>query len=247
MRNLNTVVVEDEGVAAQRLHELLAAHSWIQVQGVARNGPEAVEMIDELKPDLVFLDIELPEFDGLQVLRKIRHQPSLVFTTAYDRYAISAFELAALDYLLKPFGHARLARALERVKEKFESNGVADEAEIAREALSAPTILPRLLVRHAGKVIPLLTAEIERAQADDDYATLYSKGRKFLVSLPLSELERRLDPTRFLRVHRSHLVNLDFVESMAPDENSQYRIQMRDGTTLTASRTASKRLRDQAV
>ncbi len=248
MRIVDTVVVEDEAIAAERLRQLLAAQDWIRVIGTAATGPEAVEMINRLKPDLVFLDIELPEFDGLDVLKKISHRPMLVFTTAYDRYAITAFELAALDYLLKPFGPPRLARALARVKEKIEANAASPtDVEMVQEVLHAPKILSRLLVRQAGKVVPLLTTEIERVQADDDYVTVVSKGRKFLISLPLAQLEQRLDPSRFLRIHRSHLVNLDYVESMIPDENSQYRIHMRDGTVLTASRTASKRLRDQAV
>ena len=244
---LSAVIVEDEGIARRHLKELLAAHDWITVIGEASNGRDAVSCIDELEPDLVFLDIELPEFDGLQVIQKIQHRPAVVFTTAYDRYAISAFELAALDYLLKPFGDERLASALERVRARFEPGARVRDAERAREALSAPQILNRLLVRHAGKVIPLATTDVERLEADGDYVAIVAKGKRYLVSLSLSDFEQRLDPTRFLRVHRSHVVNLDFVESLTPDENSQYRVAMRDGTAITASRAASKKLREQAL
>jgi len=244
---LTAVVVEDETVARRRLRELLGPYDWIQIVGEAADGRDAVKQIDELEPDLVFLDIELPELDGLEVVRRIRHRPALIFTTAYDEHAISAFELAALDYLLKPFGKERLAQALDRVRTRFAEGGRVYDAEVAREALSAPQTLTRLLVRHAGKVIPLAVAEVERLEADGDYVTIHSKGRSYLVCLSLSEFESRIDPQRFLRVHRSHIVNMDFVESLSPDENSQYRVQMRDGTVITASRTASKRLREQAL
>ncbi len=246
---LTTVIVEDEALARERLRELLQGYDWIRVVGEAADGRAAIAMIDELEPDLVLLDIELPELDGLEVVRRIAHRPRLVFTTAYDRYAISAFELAALDYLLKPFGAERLAAALERVKASVGAGeaGRAQDAELAREAFSAPPILTRLLVRHAGKVIPLAVADVERLEADGDYVIIHSKGRRYMVSLPLADFEKRLDPARFLRVHRSHVVNLDFVDSLTPDENSQYRVSMRDGTAITASRAASKRLREQAV
>lgn len=244
---LTAVLVEDEGVARKRLRDLLAPYDWIQIVGEAADGREAVKQIDALEPDLVFLDIELPEFDGLEVVKQIRHRPALIFTTAYDEYAISAFELAALDYLLKPFGKERLARAVERVKARFTEGGRSQDAEVAREALSAPRTLTRLLVRHAGKVIPLAVSEVERLEADSDYVSIHTKGRKYLVSLALGDFESRIDPQRFVRVHRSHIVNMDFVESLSPDENSQYRVQMRDGTVITASRSASKRLREQAL
>lgn len=244
---LTTVIVEDEALARERLRELLQGYEWIRLVGEAADGRTAIAMIDELEPDLVMLDIELPELDGLEVVRRIRHRPRLVFTTAYDRYAISAFELAALDYLLKPFGADRLAAALERVKASAGEAGKADDADHAREALAAPPILTRLLVRHAGKVIPLAVTDVERLEADGDYVTIHSKGRRYMVSLPMADFEKRLDPARFLRVHRSHVVNLDFVDSLTPDENSQYRVLLRDGTAITASRAASKRLREQAV
>lgn len=244
---LRTVIVEDEAVARQRLRELLASHDWLQIVGEAADGRAAIELIDDEEPDLVFLDIELPELDGLEVVKRIHHKPAIVFTTAYDQYAISAFELAALDYLLKPFGKDRLAAALERVKTRFTEGDRVRDADAAREALSAPSVLTRLLVRHAGKVIPLAVTDIERLEADGDYVVIHTKGRKFLVSLPLADFETRIDPNRFVRVHRSHVVNLDFVDSLTPDENSQYRVQMRDGTAITASRAASKKLREQAL
>lgn len=244
---IRAVIVEDESVARRRLRELLEPHSWVQIVGEAADGRAGVELIDDEEPDLVFLDIEMPELDGLEVVKRIQHRPAIVFTTAYDQHAISAFELAALDYLLKPFGKERLAAALERVKERFAPGQQSRDAEVAREALSAPQTLTRLLVRHAGKVIPLAVAEIERLEADGDYVGVHAKGRKYLVSLPLNEFEARIDPQRFLRVHRSHVVNMDFVEALTPDENSQYRVQMRDGTVITASRGASKKLREQAL
>ena len=285
---VRTLVVEDEPLARAHLVELLAEVPWIVVAGEAADGVAAVAAIDALGPDLVFLDVQLPECTGLEVLERIAHRPAVVFTTAYDRHAVAAFELGALDYLLKPFGRDRLGAALARVRRAVSARDDAAVAtadavrpaersaparaeltdanpadvepgdivpadappvrERARAALGAPGApLERVFVRDRGRLVPLLMREVERLDAEDDYVALVARGRRFLVELPLGEFELRLDPARFLRIHRAHIVNLDFVAQLVPYDGSRLQVEMRDGTKLMASRTRSRELRNLAV
>jgi two-component system LytT family response regulator len=244
------LVVEDEPIARQQLRDLLLEVDWIDCVGEAPDGRSAAAMIDQLEPDLVFLDIEMPEMSGLDVLRAIRHEPAVVFTTAYDKFAVAAFELEAIDYLLKPFGRERLRTALERVRRAVAGDSVVPVATRAHEALnqlSGDGTLTRLFVRDRGRILPVAVREIERLEADDDYVAIHLRGRRFLVYLGMNEFEARLDPTRFLRIHRSHIVNLDHVAAMVPFDATRLEIQMRDGTKLVASRTRSRELRSLAV
>lgn len=243
------LIVEDEPLARKTLRDLLADTDWLELVGEAADGLAAVELINARQPDLVFLDINLPELSGLDVLKRLTHEPAIIFTTAHDRHAITAFELAAVDYLLKPFGRARLQQALTRAKEALRREERQPALTAARAALGAPGGAPleRILIRDGGRIVPVVVREIERIEADGDYAAVRTRGRKLLVNLPLGDFEARLDPTRFVRVHRSHLVNLDFVEAIEPFDNSQLLVRMKDGTKITASRSASKRLREESV
>ena len=245
------VIVEDEPIARQQLRDLVAEVDWIECVGEAADGRTAVATIDELKPDLVFLDIEMPELNGLDVLRAIQHQPAIVFTTAYDKFAVAAFELEAIDYLLKPFGRDRLHAALERVKRAVHQDDDVPAARRATEACdqiaSGPGPLSRIFVRDRGRILPIVLADIERLEADDDYVAVHTKGRRFLVYLGMNDFEARLAPDRFLRVHRSHIVNLDHVAAIAPFDGTRLQVVMKDGTKLTASRTRSRELRGLAI
>jgi two-component system LytT family response regulator len=245
-KSLSALVVDDEPLARRRLFDLLAQHPEVRVVGEADRGPGAVAQIDALRPDVVFLDIELPECDGLEVIRRVQHQPMVIFTTAFDRYAVTAFELAAVDYLLKPFGAARLAIALDRLTRDPSDDGpVPTLRDRAVEALppSRDTPLTRFFVRDRGKLVPVSTRDVERLEADDDYVRVYVKGRVYLVYLTLNDFERRLDPERFLRVHRGHIVNIDFVRHLAPADGGRIQVEMHDGTRVLASRTRSRDLR----
>jgi two-component system, LytTR family, response regulator len=244
------IVVEDEPIARQQLRDLLLEVDWIECVGEAADGRSAAALIDELEPDLVFLDIEMPEMSGLDVLRSIQHEPSVVFTTAYDRFAVAAFELEAIDYLLKPFGRDRLRAALERVRRAVAGDADVSLVKRAHEALdqlSGDGPLTRLFVRDRGRILPIAVREIERLEADDDYVAVHVRGRRFLVYLGMNEFEARLDPTRFLRIHRSHIVNLDHVAALVPFDATRLQIEMKDGTKLIASRTRSRELRSLAI
>jgi len=244
------VIVEDEPIARAQLGDLVGEIGWIDCVGEAADGLSAVALIDDLKPDLVFLDIEMPELSGLDVLSRIRHDPAIVFTTAYDKFAVAAFELEAIDYLLKPFGRDRLHAALERVKRALGDESDVPVARRAREAMdqmSGTGPLTRIFVRDRGRILPVAATEIERLEADDDYVAVISRGRRFLVYLGMHEFEARLDPERFIRVHRSHIVNMDFVAAMVPFDATRLQIDMRDGTKIIASRTRSRELRGLAI
>jgi two-component system LytT family response regulator len=241
------LIVEDERISRERLRELLEHVEWIDCVGEAADGITAVRMIDETQPDLVFLDIEMPGMTGIEVLSRITHDPAIVFTTAYDRYAVTAFELEALDYLLKPFGAKRLAATLERVRKSLESGGETPVAERARVALGSREPFSRIFVRDRGRIIPIAVDGIDRLEAEDDYVGVHSGGKRYLVYLTMSEFEARLDPRRFVRIHRSHIVNLDKVAAFLPEDGGRLSIEMKDGTKLGASRTRARELRHLAI
>ena len=255
---IRALIVEDEPLARRTLREILADVPWLECVGEAETGEQAVAMIDALTPDLVLLDIEMPELNGIQVLDRISHEPAVIFTTAYDRYAVSAFELEALDYLLKPFGRERCLAALERARRALPAGGNANGAaaatsrapsvaERARHVLGDAGMLTRLFVRDRERIVPLAASEIERLEAADDYVEVHTRARSYLVYLTLNDFERRLDPERFIRVHRAHIVNLDYVKQLVPFDGSRMQIEMRDGTKILASRTRSKELRQLAI
>jgi two-component system LytT family response regulator len=252
MSRIRTLIVEDEPLARRTLREILADVPWLECIGEAENGARAVDMIDSLTPDLVLLDIEMPELNGIQVLDRISHEPAVIFTTAFDRYAVSAFELEALDYLLKPFGRDRCLAALERARRALPSAGAANDSapslvERARHVLNESGPLTRLFVRDRDRIVPVPAADIERLEAADDYVQVFTRARSYLVYLTLNDFERRLDPERFIRVHRAHIVNLDFVKQLVPFDGSRMQVEMRDGTKILASRTRSKELRQRTL
>jgi two-component system LytT family response regulator len=240
-------IAEDEPLAREVLRDAIYAHPGLRLVGEAGDGAAALAQIDEIKPDVVFMDIQMPELTGLEVLRRLRRVPDIVFTTAYDQYAVTAFELNAVDYLLKPFTRARFDAAVARLLESPPMPREIVDAALTQATQRAPGRLERILVRDRGRIFPLSLNEIEYLKADSKYTAIIARGQTFLVRIGISELEVQLDPARFIRIHRSALVNLDFVDSMRADEQSQLVIQMRDGTVLTASREASKILREMAI
>ena len=247
MNTTTVLIAEDEHLAAEALADWVKATPGLQLVAVCEDGDEALEKIRSLKPALVLTDIQMPGLTGLQVVQALQgdaHQPRIIFTTAFDQHALTAFELHAVDYLLKPFSRERFDEAIAHVLRE-PAPSPADMAQ----ALGAPADAPltRLLVRDQGKIFPLQVDAIECLRSDNKYTAITSKGRSFLVRLPIADFETRLDPTRFLRVQRGCIVNLDFVDSMTPDENSQLVVQLRDGTRITANREVSKMLREQSL
>ncbi|HEY7499222.1 MAG TPA: LytTR family DNA-binding domain-containing protein [Vicinamibacterales bacterium] len=243
--SITALVIDDEPLARRKIRELLKEASWIECVGEVGDGAGALRAIEELQPDLVFLDIRMPGLSGLEILRRARHVPAVIFTTAYDRYAVTAFELAAVDYLLKPFSRDRFLQALSRARPALEAKAGSAPLERARDALGSGTV-NRLFVRDRGQVVPIRTAAIERFEACDDFAFAHAGGRRFRINASLNELVQRLDASVFVRIHRSHVVNLDYVTAWTPYDGSRFEVRLRDGTVLTASRQRSRVLRELA-
>jgi two-component system LytT family response regulator len=241
--HVRALIAEDEAPARESLREYLGATPWIEIAGEAVDGKSALALADELAPDLLFLDVRLPEMSGLDVARRLRHPAEIVFTTAYDRFAVAAFEIGALDYLVKPFGRERFDAALARVRERMHGEAApAPAGDRARSSLSADP-LTRLFARHGDRIVPIAASGIRRIQAQGDYAEVHAAEGTYLLHVTLAELAARLDPARFRQVHRSHIVNLDAVEHMRPYDDRRLAITLKDGTVVVASRGASEELR----
>ena len=239
---ITCVLVEDEPEARTNLRAWLLDVEWIAVRGEAADGKSAVALIDHVRPDLVFLDVQLPEMTGLRVLEAVRHAPDVVFTTAYDQYALAAFEIGALDYLVKPFGRERFMKALARVQQRLGGGGAPSAPERARAAF-APGFLTRLFARRGERIVPILARDIRRIAAQGDYAEVHTAAGAFLLHVSLKELAARLDPERFVQVHRSHIVNLDAIDHLKPYDERRLVLVLKDGGEIVASRAASERLR----
>jgi two-component system LytT family response regulator len=244
---VRAVIVEDEPLARQTLRDFTAQVDWIEVVGEVEDGKSAVRVINKLEPDLLFLDVQMPELTGLEVLERLTHQPAVVFTTAYDHYAVAAFELEAVDYLVKPFGRKRFVAMLERVRRRL-SGDSADHAVIDRatDALRGEPVR-RMFARKGDTIVPLSVDHIVRAEAGDNYVCVYTSTERFLLNLSLGDLESRLDGERFRRIHRSHIINLDFVTAIEPYDDRRLAVTLRDGSCVVASRAGSQFLRGLVV
>ena len=242
---IRTVIAEDEPLAARKLRDLIADEEDLELIGEAMDGGKAAELIDALKPDLVFLDVRMPTVSGLDTLERISHKPAVVFTTAYDQFALAAFELAAVDYLLKPFSQERFREAMSRVRRLLAAAPATSALERAGETLSRRP-LTRLFVRDREATRPLPLSAVERLEARDDYVAVHAQGRTYLINVTLQKLEERLDPDQFLRIHRSHIVNLDFIAALHAHDATRMTVELADGTKVVASKSGSQRLRQLA-
>lgn len=242
LRTVRAIICEDEPLAIRALREYLRDVEWIQVVGEARAGTDAVRLIQKLEPELVFLDVRMPGLTGLQVLDAITHSPAIVFTTAFDDYAIPAFEAGAVDYLVKPFGRDRLLKTVDRVRIRLLGEGVTTEDEPAER--HTPRYAVRLFPRHRGSIIPIPVSEIVRVDAAPGGVSVVTKDRAFSLDVTIGELQNRLAPKDFIRVHRSHIVHLAHVISIEAYDERRLLLRMADGGKLIASRQGSRALRE---
>jgi two-component system LytT family response regulator len=231
-RKIRTRVVDDEPLARSNLKVLLRLDPDIDMIGECGSGAEAISEIRHARPDLVFLDVQMPECDGFDVLELLGENlpPAIVFVTAYDQYALRAFEAGALDYLLKPFDNARFNRALARVKERI------------AQSKESPRKLDRLVVKGSGQVWFLKPADIDWIEAADYYACLHVGNKTHLLRRPMSELEQELDQNIFCRIHRSSIVNLDRVTGLKLNTEGEYEVLLNNGAGLRLSRRYRKEL-----
>jgi two-component system LytT family response regulator len=239
---LSAVIVDDEELARQYLRELLAAQPEVRVARECANGFEAVKAVAELKPDLLFLDVQMPKLDGFEVLELLDAEtaPAVIFVTAYDQYAMRAFDAHAVDYLLKPFDAARLARAIEHARQRVGSRQLPREAAaMARPPGERPH---RIVIKDGARVHVIPIAKLDYVEAQDDYVSLHSEGRGYLKQQPIGEIEALLDPAAFVRIHRSAIVNLERVARIEPYAKDSRIAILRDGSKLPVSRTGYARL-----
>jgi two-component system LytT family response regulator len=248
--NVSTLIVDDEPLARRRLAELIAEIPWATPLGEAVDGAEAIATAATLQPQVVFLYIQMPELSGIEVARCLRRAepaPAVIFTTAHDAHAVAAFELGAVDYLLKPFGKRRFVQAIERARFNVQACQGAASLDRALTTLASPVAAlsahDRIFVRDGNAVVPVALPDVERFEGNDDYVTVHTRERRYLVSMRLGALEERLPQPPFLRVHRSHLVNLDYVDRLVGLDDSRFEVHMKNGALVPVSRARSQEIR----
>jgi two-component system LytT family response regulator len=250
-RNLTAVIVDDEELARALLREYVASSAGVEILAECANGFEAVKAISEKKPDLVFLDVQMPKLDGFEVLELIGSQVAVIFVTAFDQYAMRAFDQHAVDYLLKPFSLERFQKALERARQRLGENPSSGAkalqtppaAELARAARPPREYLQRIVVKDGARVHIIPVERLDYAEAQDDYVSLHSQGKSYLKEQTISSLEAALDPERFVRIHRSAIVNLERVGKIEPYAKDSRVAVLADGVQLPVSRAGYERLR----
>jgi len=236
------LIVDDEELARHVIREFLQPHAEIEVAAECGNGLEAVKAAAEHKPNLIFLDVQMPKLTGFDVLELIGTDMPVIFVTAYDQYAMRAFEVHAVDYLLKPIGRERFEAALERAKSRLGEKMPAAQ-ELAAAARPPQQFLERLVVKDGTKVTLIPVAKLDYAEAQDDYVALASLGKKHLKQQTIAGLEAGLDPGRFVRIHRSYIVNLERVVRIEPYGKDSRLAILADGTRLPVSRAGYARLK----
>jgi two-component system, LytTR family, response regulator len=245
---IRALVVDDEPLARRRIRRFLAGDPEVEVIGECGNGYEAINAITKHKPDLLFLDVQMPEVDGFAVLEGIdrRALPFVIFVTAYDRYALKAFEVSAVDYLLKPFDRKRFEKALQRAKTRLltERGSELNQRTLAllEELKARSSHVDRLLIKSAGRAFFLKTEEIDWIEAEGKYVRLHVGRESYLLREGIGSLETRLDPRKLLRIHRSTIVSIDRVKEFQPWFNHEHRVVLLDGTELMLSRSCRKKL-----
>jgi two-component system LytT family response regulator len=239
---IGAVIVDDEELARGLVREMLKAHADVRVLAECANGFEAVKAVADLKPDLLFLDIQMPKLDGFEVLELVGRDIAVVFTTAYDTYAMRAFDAHAVDYLLKPFSAERFEKALDRAKQRL-GEKTPDPAELAAAARPPEQYLQRIVVKDGPAVHVIPVEKLDYVEAQDDYVALKSDKKTYLKQQTISSLEGMLDPAVFIRIHRSHIVNLERVAKIEAYTKDSKIAVLRDGTQLPVSRAGYARLK----
>ncbi len=242
MNPLRIVVADDEDLARSLVREYLKDSIDVQIVAECANGFQAVKAVTELKPDLLLLDIQMPRLDGFEVLDLVGRETNVIFITAYDQYAIRAFDVHAVDYLLKPFSAERLAEALDLAKKKIARGEPTAPAALVTEARAPGTKPDRILIRDGSEVHVIPVAKIDYLEAQDDYVCYRAEGKRLLKQQTLADAEAVLDATRFVRIHRSYILNVDRLAKLELYAKDSHAAILRDGTRLPVSRSGYSRL-----
>jgi two-component system LytT family response regulator len=249
-RRIRALIVDDEAPARSLLREYLTAHADVEVAGECTNGFEAVKAIGELEPDLVFLDVQMPKLDGFEVLELLEKPPIVVFVTAYDEYALRAFEVHAVDYVLKPVGRERLAEALAQARARLGGATASampaapSPAALAAAARPPGQFVERVLVKDGANVHVVPVARLDFLEAQDDYVAVHSEGKTHLKPQPLAEVAAGLDPARFVRVHRSYVLNVERIARLELYAKDSRVAILKDGKQIPVSRAGYARLKE---
>ena len=247
---IRALLVDDEPVARRRIRRLLGTETDISVVGECADGASAVQAIAALRPHIVFLDVQMPELDGFDVVQAMKTDslPAIVFVTAFDRYAVRAFDVHAIDYLLKPFTRDRFRTAVARARQRLDPTARPGEddklANFIAELHARPRFATRLAVRIGSRTVFVDCADIDWLEAADNYVKLHVGGREYLIRDTLNRLEQRLDPGDFARIHRSTIVRLDRIVELRPATHGDLQLALRAGARLTVSRTFRDRVED---
>lgn len=239
---MRVIIVDDEDLARGVVREYLAQHEDIEIVTECANGFEAVKAIAELEPDLVFLDIQMPRLDGFEVVELAGRKARYIFVTAFDQYAIKAFEIHAVDYLLKPFSQQRLDEAVAHARASIGNEASVDT--MVREAALRNKPLERILIRDGSKVHVVAAGKIDYIEAQDDYVQIRSDGKSYLKNQRLSDLENQLDPENFLRVHRSYILNIECIVRIEQSGKDSHVAVLRDDTRIPISRTGYQKVKN---
>lgn len=244
MESIKAIIIEDEELGRELIKNYLKDRDDVQILTECSNGFEGIKAIQELKPDLVFLDIQMPKLNGFEMLEILDEKPEIVFTTAYNQYAIQAFELNAIDYLLKPFSKDRLIEALEKAKQRLGSNRTQEEKikNLVQQPLEE--IIERVVVKSNNKINVIPVEKIRYMEAQDDYVMIYTTDGKHLKQATMKYFEKHLDPNDFMRVHRSYIIRLDQVVQLEPYGKDNYVAKLKDGPSVKISKSGFKNLKE---
>ncbi|MBL7111783.1 MAG: response regulator transcription factor [Bacteroidales bacterium] len=244
--NYKVLIIDDEPPARQIIRDYLKGYPTVEVAGEYADGFSGLKAIQELKPDLIFLDIQMPKLTGFEMLELLDDPPVIIFSTAFDQFAIKAFEMNALDYLLKPYSRERFDQALAKALGLLStgSGGAKPVKNILRAVGEQPDLLTRIAVKVRHKVHVIPVHDIRYFEAEGDYVTIHTEKERFLKEKTMKYFEKHLDPTRFVRIHRSTIINVDFMDKLEYYDKESYAVLMQDGTSLKASTSGYKVLKE---
>jgi len=245
MTIIKTLIIEDEKPARDLIRNYLEDFPMVELIGEYDNGFDGLKAINELKPDAIFLDVQMPKLTGFEMLEVLEHIPEVIFTTAYDQYAIQAFEQNATDYLLKPFSKERFGEAIGKLKSRIESQTTENGLErIKRHLVESDEKLHRVVIKKSGKIHVISTRDINYLEAQDDYVMIYTDEGRFLKQQTMKYFENHLDPEQFVRVHRSYITNITCIERIEPYEKTNFILILKDGNKVPVSRSGMQVLKE---
>lgn len=242
---IKAIIIDDEVPARNIIREYLQSHPEIEIVTDCRNAYEALQAVEKYRPDLLFLDIQMPEINGFEFLGMLDERPQIIFCTAYDKYAIQAFEVNAVDYLLKPFDQERFDVALERVKQNLLKPGHSADptVQLLHHLNQQQVYQDRFLIKQSGRIIIISSQEIIYFEAMEDYVNIHTTHDTYLIQQSLTNLEIKLNPQQFIRVHRSSIVNIDFIKEIDAASSGRYHLFLKNGKMIHVSRTGAKQLK----